>query len=122
MSINFNICYKFWIENKEGKSILGDGKFELLKAIQETGSLKAATDKMNWGYRSTWNKIKELEKNLGFNLIEKKRGGSAGGQTILTEQGRLLVNYFNEFHDEANKLLHKPTEAFLQKINSLNKA
>jgi molybdenum-dependent DNA-binding transcriptional regulator ModE len=39
---NLSFKYKFWIENPDGESIFGDGKYKLFKAIEETGSLKYA--------------------------------------------------------------------------------
>ncbi len=118
-SCKLRVNYKVWIENKDGDSILGDGKWELLKAIEETGSLKAATEKMDWGYRTTWNKINLLEKKLGFQLIDKQRGGVGGGQTMLTQKGKMLVGFFDEFHKEVDLSISKPIDFFLNKINTL---
>lgn len=50
--------YKFWIETERGDGILGEGKWLLLKAIRDTGSLNAAVDKMGLAYRQTWDKLK----------------------------------------------------------------
>lgn len=42
--------HKFWIEDQDGVSILGDGKYKLLKTIQETGSFKHAVEKLDLSY------------------------------------------------------------------------
>jgi molybdate transport system regulatory protein len=108
---NYYIKYKIWIENSEGESLFGDGKWELLTAIEETGSLKEAIEKMGWGYRSTWNKLQALEQKLGFQIIEKSRGGTGGGgQTVLTTKGKQFVDIFRKIHEESDAEFEKISE------------
>jgi len=110
---NYSIKYKIWLENSEGDSLFGDGKWELLCAIEETGSLKNAIEKMGWGYRATWNKLKAIEKRLGFNIIEKSRGGSGGGgQTNLTLQGKKFVELFRQIHVNSDAEFEKISQKF----------
>ena len=40
---NFNLNFKIWLSTPDGKGIMGDGKWQILKAIEKHGSLKAAT-------------------------------------------------------------------------------
>ncbi len=109
----YRIKYKIWLESSDGESLFGDGKWELLCAIDETGSLKSAIEKMNWGYRATWNKLRTIEARLGFKIIEKSRGGSGGGgQTVLTEQGRNLVEIFRQIHKDSDEEFEKISEKF----------
>jgi molybdate transport system regulatory protein len=103
--------YKFWIETDSGVSLLGEGKWQLLKAIKETGSLKAAVEKMGYSYRQTWENLKILEEKMGYALIEKHRGGEKGGQTILTSRGEKIVEFFDklylEIEPDIRNLFHK---------------
>jgi molybdate transport system regulatory protein len=103
--------YKFWIETDSGVSLLGEGKWQLLKAIKETGSLKAAVEKMGYSYRQTWENLKILEEKMGYALIEKHRGGEKGGQTILTFRGEKIVEFFDklylEIEPDIRNLFHK---------------
>lgn len=92
------IDYKFWIETDSGVSIMGEGKWILLKNIKETGSLKAAVEKMGHTYRQTWENLKSIEEKIGFKLIEKTRGGAKGGRTILTQKGEEMVAFFDKFY------------------------
>jgi len=115
-----NINHKIWLENQDGEGILGDGKWELLKLIKSTGSLKKAIDEMGWAYRSTWNKLKKMEDRLGFKLIERTRGGvGGGGQTELTQNGLLIVQYFEELHLQSQHAMKLPINNFLKKINNI---
>lgn len=114
-NIRFN--YKIWLSTKDGINLLGDGKWKILKAIEAHGSLKAATDSLGLTYRRTWGDLKKIEKQLGFQLLEKSRGGKDGGKTYLTPQGKLLVNAFDEFHEKIDLVMDDAFEDFRQRLN-----
>ena len=116
MENNFEIRYKFWLESPEGEGILGDGKWELLKMIHDEGSLMAAVEKKGYSYRKTWNKLKEIEKKLGYHIIEKTRGGASGGSTVLTEDGKKLVNAFSELHQNLDKAFFSAIAKFRESV------
>jgi len=118
MDENYNLKFKIWIETQEGKGILGDGKWELLKLIRDEGSLMAAVEKKGYSYRKTWNKLKEIEKMLGFTLIEKSRGGVGGGSSALTEKGKTLVSAFDELHEKLDSIFQKALSDFKVKMSS----
>jgi len=67
--------HKVWLENINGHDIVGDGKFELLLSIEELQSLTAAAEKLDISYRNAWGKLREIEQNLGFAIVDKSRGG-----------------------------------------------
>ena len=118
--LNYKVKHKIWIESENGEGILGDGKWELLKIINSTASLKVAIEEMGWGYRSTWTKLKAIEGKLNFKIIEKSRGGSGGGgYTKLTKEGEQLVEHFQKLHDEIDSIIKKPIEDFLIKIKKI---
>ncbi len=111
---SLHLNYKFWLSDKEGKGIMGDGKWLILQKIEETGSLMAATEALGITYRKTWGDLKKIEKMLGFNLLEKSRGGKDGGQTILTEKGKKLVQAFSQFHQRIGKDIKVAFDAFIE--------
>ena len=108
--IKFN--YKIWLSTQDDKGILGDGKWRILKAIQEHGSLKAATEALGITYRRTWGDLKKIEKRIGFTVLEKIRGGKDGGQTNLTPEGKKLVDAFDTFHQKVDKFLDEAFDDF----------
>lgn len=118
-NLDLTLKYKFWIENGHRGSLLGEGKWLLLKAIRDTGSLKAAVDQMGYAYRQTWENLKKIEKKLGFRLIEKSRGGACGGQTILTAKGVALVNFFDNLYNEMNPVIEEHIEALQKELNEI---
>jgi molybdate transport system regulatory protein len=110
--------YKIWLETKDEKGILGDGKWKLLKAIDETGSLKAAMDKLDLSYRKTWNNLKQIEKRLGFPILETSRGGHEGGNTCLTQEGKGIVKAFDNFHKEFDVQIKKAFDSFVKELSA----
>ena len=95
--------YKIWFTDDNDKGILGDGKYKILKAIDESGSLMSACENLGITYRRTWNDLKSIEKQLGFPLLEKTRGGADGGSTILTPEGKKLIRAFDDFHEKMDR-------------------
>jgi molybdate transport system regulatory protein len=108
--------YKIWLSDKKNKGILGDGKWQILKLIEEKGSLKAACDEMGYTYRRTWGNLKKIEDFFGFPLLEKHRGGSEGGHTGLTKEGKLLVAAFDKFHISVDSFIQKGFDEFISDL------
>jgi len=110
--------YKIWFSSLNGDGILGDGKWKILKQIDECGSLVAACEKMGITYRRTWNDLRKIEKMLGFHLLETVRGGQEGGSTKLSPEGERLVKTFDSFHQRMDKIMQKEFVRLLDNLNS----
>ena len=104
--------YKIWLSTKDGQGIMGDGKWQILKAIKEHGSLMAATEALGITYRRTWGDLKEIESRLGFPLLEKSRGGKDRGGTRLSPEGEKMVAAFERFHKKADGFMEKAFDEF----------
>ncbi len=111
--------YKFWIETKKGEGILGEGKWKLLKAIRDTGSLNAAIESRGLAYRQTWDKLKKIEQQLGFKLIEKRRGGREGGSTVLTPKGERIVAFFDHLYDKAENDMKRLFDEMIDELEDI---
>jgi len=109
--------FKVWLENTNGESILGNGKFELIDYIDQLGSLKAAADKMSISYRKAWGMMREAEEKLGFCLTDKHRGGQHGGNSVLTAEGKILIEAYKELLQEFDEAIHQITKKFFNKVN-----
>ncbi len=116
---HLRLNFKFWIETDEGVNILGEGKWKLLKAIRQTGSLKAAVEESGFAYRKTWEKLKTIEKRLGFRLIEKTRGGEKGGQTVLTAKGEMFVNFFDKLYSDVEPDIQQHFDKMIEELNKI---
>ena len=64
-----HIYLKLWLQ-QENKILLGLGRAQLLKKIEELGSLKKAAEHLGMSYRAAWGRIKRTEEAMGFALLE----------------------------------------------------
>ena len=69
----------------------------LLMLIDETQSVRAASQRMQLSYSSCWNIIRTLESQLNYTLIERSQGGAGGSQSHLTSRGRLLLERYTAY-------------------------
>lgn len=113
---HLKLNYKIWFSDIEGHGIMGDGKWKILKAIDETGSLKGACDKLGITYRHTWNDLKEIEKAFGFPLLETTRGGAEGGSMKLTPNGKKLIEAFDHFHQNVDSLIQQYFHSMIEEL------
>ena len=84
---------KIWIENDEG-ILISEGRVQLLKLIEDTGSLNKAAQAMNLSYQKAWKLVDASNKAAKSPLIETHVGGIKGGGTILTPYGKSLIEIF----------------------------
>ncbi|MDU9047844.1 MAG: TOBE domain-containing protein [Candidatus Electrothrix sp. Rat3] len=63
----------------------------LLQALERTGSINKAAQSMGIQYRTAWQKICRLNNLLPYPLLSKRIGGSGGGGSVLTDEGRQLL-------------------------------
>jgi molybdate transport system regulatory protein len=115
---NIHLHYKIWMSDKDERGILGDGKWMILKLIEEKGSMKAACDELGYTYRRTWGNLKKIEQFFGFPLLEKQRGGIDGGRTLLTPEGKKLVKAFDHFHASVDSVIQQGFEKFIEDLKS----
>ncbi len=78
MKKNLRICYNIWLE-VDGEVALSQWRLQLLEAVEETGSISAAAEKIGVSYHRAWEKIHDCEERLGVKLLETKTGGHGGG-------------------------------------------
>ncbi|MCL5110702.1 MAG: LysR family transcriptional regulator [Chloroflexi bacterium] len=85
--------FKLWIE-KDGQLVFSDWRAQLLRTIDESGSLSEAASRLGVHYRIAWEKLHRMEQRLGVKLVEGHSGGAGGGGANLTDAGReLLAKY-----------------------------
>jgi molybdate transport system regulatory protein len=94
---------------------LGPGRVDLLDLIGETGSLRAAAERMGMSYMRAWNLIKYTNRCFAKPLVTAARGGKAGGGAELTEAGREAVALYRRMERESQRAV-KGTWAKLRKM------
>jgi molybdate transport system regulatory protein len=73
---------------------LGPGKIDLLEAIADTGSIRAAGSRFKMSYRRAWSLVAELNGMFRTPLVVAEAGGRGGGGATLTPLGRKVVERF----------------------------
>ncbi|MBF0303419.1 MAG: LysR family transcriptional regulator [Desulfamplus sp.] len=95
---------KIWIEDDEGNVVFGLGRFRMLNAIKEHGSLLGASKALSMGYRAIWSRIKSTEKRLGLPLLITQQGGSKGGGSQLTPLAEALLEEFEKVYKNIERM------------------
>lgn len=91
-------CVKVWLE-MDGQYVFGFGLSEILKAVQATGSIKAAAQRLGKSYRYVWGRIKKAEKAIEAPLVETRVGGSGTGRSTLTPLATQLVGDYDALRE-----------------------
>ena len=95
---------KLWMEVNR-QYVFGLGISEILKAIQHTGSIKAAAREVGKSYRHVWDKIKQAEQALGVPLVRTQVGGKDVRRSELSALARDLVRDFETFRQRLFELV-----------------
>ena len=102
---------EYRLEIGEKLILLDKKKFNLLKFIDECGSITRASQKSDIPYRSALKYIENLEHDLNDLLVLTKRGGKGGGGgSELTTKGRLLLREYRKvesvikMHTDVNEI------------------
>jgi len=97
-----------WID-KNDKGFLGKGRIELLKQIDEHGSLSKAAKAMKMSYKAAWDALNEMKELSDEELIISNSGGKGGGGSKLTNKAHNYIKIY--------ELLFKTQQNFLKSID-----
>jgi molybdate transport system regulatory protein len=100
------ISFKVWLE-EDDHVLFGEGRRQLLQAIEDHGSLARAAKIMNMSYRAAWGRLKASEKRLGFELAEKDIEQGKKGGLHLTLKGKALLDEYSRIHKAFELLVLK---------------
>ena len=76
------------------KTFFGPGTQMLLSLVYETGSLRTACARMGISYSKGWKMIQFIEKQFGYQVVSSQKGGSGGGKSQLTDEGKMVVDKY----------------------------
>jgi molybdate transport system regulatory protein len=105
LCLNLSPHFKVWLESEDTKFVLGEGTARLLQAIKKEGSLSGAASQLGISYAHAWRKIRNIEKNFGKKVVERKRGGKKGGSSVLTEDGEYLLQFYETLKNRVDTTL-----------------
>ncbi|MBO0439553.1 molybdate transport system regulatory protein [Enterococcus sp. DIV0212c] len=99
--------YTLNLKLRTNRIFFGPGVVELLQRISQTGSLNTAAKQMRMSYNKAWRMIKKAEEELGYPLINKSVGGSNGGGSTVTSQGKHLTEKFLLFQKKTYQITNQ---------------
>lgn len=85
-----------WLETDAGEPAFGKGRLVILDAIDAHGSLSAAASALGMSYRGLWARLRRSEQRLGFPLIVSHAGRGPDSGSVLTPEGRALLERYRE--------------------------
>ncbi len=95
---------RFWMAGENGADLTAE-RVTLLEAIGEHGSISAAAKSLGMSYRAAWDAVNSINNLADPPLLERRPGGSRGGETLLTQQGRNLIDAFHHMEAEYRRML-----------------
>jgi molybdate transport system regulatory protein len=87
---------RVWVVFGKGPK-LGRGRAQLLRLIDERGSLRRAAAEFGISYRNAWGYLQELERAAGFKFVERMPGGGPRSGMRLTAAGRDFLARYQKF-------------------------
>jgi molybdate transport system regulatory protein len=94
---------KVWL-NLDGAFLMGPRYLRFLEAVEQAGTLRQAARAVGWSYRTSLNRLRQMERVLGARVVATTRGGKVGGGARLTPEARRLVRLFRRWQREADRL------------------
>jgi molybdate transport repressor ModE-like protein len=110
-----HIKLKVWFE-VDGQYIFGDGRAELLRLIEQSGSIKKAASNLRMSYRHAWGQIRKLEDRLGTKLVETRVGGKGGGEASLTDAAKEFLSDYEKFRNNLDVFIQEESRKDLRNI------
>ncbi|MGD8290723.1 MAG: LysR family transcriptional regulator [Desulfobacterales bacterium] len=85
-----------WIVDENDNIVIGHGRAEILKNIEQTGSINQAAKAMKMSYKAAWSKIKATEKHLDTRIVhtDRKEGSR------LSKEGKELLEKYRHLKKE----------------------
>lgn len=99
-----------WVEANLSLAGLDNRIIELLKAINESGSLNQAAKQVGLSYKGAWQIIERANNSSPKTLVATATGGAKGGGTALTPAGQSLIELFD--------WLQIQHQSFLKQLNT----
>ena len=101
---NKDMIHSFIKISIEKESLFFDSRTKLLLLlIQDTHSVRNACRQMALSYSKAWNMINYMEKELGYEVVERKHGGKNGGKTYLTKEGAEFLEKYEVFEENVRQ-------------------
>jgi molybdate transport system regulatory protein len=113
MSRQFFIKNRLWIVSNN-HTFLGEGRVELLQAIDQLGSIAKAAKSMEMSYLKAWKLVQSMNESSKKPLVIRITGGKGGGGTSLTEHGYKAIKLYHEIRQKNAEVAQKFKKQLLE--------
>ena len=93
-----------------GKPFLLEKRIELLRAIEQHGSISKAAKAVPMSYKSAWEAVDTMNALSPEPIVSRETGGKDGGGTTITEYGRQLLENYAILKEEHSRFLERLSE------------
>ena len=97
---------------------IGPGKAELLRLIEEMGSISAAAREMGMSYRRAWTLVETMNGAFREPVVEAAIGGRGGGGAQVTDFGREALNRYRAMEEKAVSSVTAEMDAFSELLDA----
>ena len=97
---------------------IGPGKAELLRLIEEMGSISAAAREMGMSYRRAWTLVETMNGAFREPVVEAAIGGRGGGGARVTDFGREVLNRYRVMEEKAVSSVTAEMDAFSELLDA----
>jgi len=108
---------KVWIDDDANNLVFGGGKTEVLKLIDETGSISKAAKIVGMNYKKAWSHIKILENHIEDELVHTKKGRGEDSGSSLTPKAREIIETYEILQSDIKKFAQQRYEELFLKDN-----
>ena len=67
--------------------------------ISDTHNMRMSCSLSGIAHSNAWDMINKMEQSLGYQVVERKRGGKDGGSTMLTPRGEKFLLEYQKFEE-----------------------
>lgn len=108
---------KIWIDDNQNNLVFGGGKTEVLKLIDETGSISKAAQRVGMNYKKAWTHIKILEEHIEDELVQTRKGRGEDSGSSLTPKAREIIQTYEILQHDIKKFAQQRFEELFLKDN-----
>lgn len=109
----------YLLEN--GRRFMGIGVQWLLRGIKEHGSLRQAAMNLGISYTKAFRMIFDLEKSLGYRILDRHRGGQSRDGAVLTSFGEEFIVLYEQFQRLCEDCAQSAFLDFEKKLSAIEK-
>jgi molybdate transport system regulatory protein len=111
---DFNLATEFAMNSRKERQItlrvyltpdiyLGPGKADVLRGIDETGSISATGRLTGMSYKRTWQLVDRMNQDFLQPVVQTSTGGQRGGGASLTTEGKKVLKLYDNMMSAALK-------------------